>query len=216
MVKTIRSRSMPGLRPATPIKPRGQSEEALVATTGRVLLVGKRARVLNQLADALKREGMTVTQETELDQLERRIDASTVDVVALGRGVRGSRREAIVNGLRARNPSLRVVDGLAPITPLLVAQIQEALNTPARESRIVSSASIEPGDRRVSLTLRRKANVTVDLHRLDPLYRAHRERVHDGPLNPGRHILPTKGRVTAGERFIVIRADRQTTVHTVA
>lgn len=187
-----------------------------MATTGRVLLVGKRARVLNQLADALRREGMTVRQETELDRVDRHIDASTVDVVALGRGVSGSRRAAIVKSLRSRNPALRVVDGLAPITPLLVAQIQEALSTPAGESRIVSSASIEPGDRRVSLTLRRQANVIVDLHRLDPLYRAHRERVHDGPLSPGRHILPTKGRVTAGERFIVVRADRQTTVHAVA
>ena len=187
-----------------------------MATTGRVLLVGKRARVLNQLAEALRHEGMTVKQETELDEVDRRVDASTIDVVALGRGVRGSRREAIVKALRARNPSLRVVDGLAPITPLLVAQIEEALSTPVGESRIVSSASIEPGDRRISLRLRRPANVTVDLHRLDPLYRAHRERVHDGPLSPGRHILPTKGRVTAGERFIVVHADRQTTVHTVA
>jgi hypothetical protein len=208
---TARSRSTRGVpAPAFPI------EESGVATTGRVLLLGKRARVLNQLAEALRREGFTVQQETELDRVESRVDAGTFDVVALGRGVTGTRREAIVKALRARNRSLRVVDGLAPITPLLVAQIQEAIGTPSGEARIVRSAAIEPGDRRVSLTLRRAANVTVDLHRLDPLYRAHEERVHDGPLGPGRHILPSKGRVTAGERFIVIRADRQTTVHAVA
>jgi hypothetical protein len=188
----------------------------VVATTGRVLLVGKRARVLNQLAEALRREGFQVRQETELDRVASHVDASAVDVVALGRGVTGARREKIVKTLRARNPSLRVVDGLAPITPLLVAQIQEAVSTPSPESRIVSAAGIESGDRRVSVTLRRAANVTVDLHRLDPLYRAHEERVHTGPLNPGRHILSRKRRVTAGERFLVIRADGQTTVHPIA
>jgi len=187
-----------------------------VATTGRVLLIGKRARVLNRLAEALRREGLQVSQETDVDRVSNHVDASLVDVVALGRAVTGARRESIVNALRARNPSLRVVEGLAPITPLLVAQIQEALSTPARESRIVSAAGIEPGDRRVMLTLRKAADVTVDLHRLDPLYRAHEERVHSGPLDSGRHILRTKGRVIAGERFLVVRADGQTTVHAVA
>jgi hypothetical protein len=187
-----------------------------VATSGRVLLVGKRARVLSQLAEALRREGMTVRQETELDQVARHVDASAVDVVALGRAVPGARREAIITALRARNPSLRVVDGLAPITALLVAQVQEALNTPEGVSRIVSSAGIEPDHRRVSVTLRRAADVTVDVHRLDPFYRAHKERVHDGRLNPGRHVLRMKRRRTAGERFLVVRADRQTTVHPVA
>lgn len=187
-----------------------------MATTGRVLLVGKHPKVLDRLAEALRREGLQVRQETELDRVGSHVDASSVDAVVLGRAVRGARRDSIVKALRARNPSLRVVDGLAPITPLLVAQIQEALSTPAGESRIVHRAGIESGDRRVLLTLRQAANVTVDLHRLDPLYRAHEERVHSGPLDSGRHVLRTKGRVTAGERFLVIRADGQTTVHPVA
>jgi hypothetical protein len=187
-----------------------------VATTGRVLLVGKRARALNRLAEALRREGLQVRQETEPDKVGSHVDASMVDVVALGRALTPARRETIVKTLRARNPSVRVVEGLAPITPLLLAQIQEALNTPARESRIVSAAGIEHGDRRVSLMLRRPANVTVDLHRLDPLYRAHEERVYSGQLDSGRHNLRIKGRVTAGERFLVVRADGQTTVHAVA
>ena len=184
--------------------------------TGRVLLLGRRARVLDQLADALRREGLQVRQETDLDGAGTRIDGSTVDVVALGRGVTGARRKAIVNALRAKNPDLRVVDGLAPITALLVAQVQEALMTPAPESRIVSAAGIDHGDRGVLLTLRRAAHVTVDLHRLDALYRAYLERVHDGRLDRGRHVFPTSRRAIHGERFLVIRADEQTTVHPVS
>ncbi|HEX2362644.1 MAG TPA: hypothetical protein VHI11_11265 [Jiangellaceae bacterium] len=190
-------------------------EEGVVAPTGRVLLVGKRARVLDRLADALRREGLHVRQETE-DRAGSLVGGDTVDVVALGRAVTGNRRDTIVRELRARNPSLRVVDGLAPITPLLVAQIQEALTVPSREPPIIISAGVDPSDRSVLLRLRRQANVTVDLYRLDLLYRAHEEHVHSGPLNRGSHVLPTKGRVTAGERFVVVRADDQTTVHPVA
>ena len=188
---------------------------ARTSTTGRVLLLGKRARWLDQLAAALRQEGLTVRQETDLDGVRTGFDGSTVDVVALGRAVTGAKRDAIVEALRAKNPALRVVDGLAPITPLLVAQVQEALTAPSQEARIVSAAWLDPADRGVLLTLRRPANVTVDLHRLDALYRAHQERVHEGKLGRGRHIFPTKGRKTYGERFLVIRADAQTTVHPV-
>jgi hypothetical protein len=190
-------------------------EEGVVAPTGRVLLVGKRARVLDRLADALRREGLHVRQETE-DRAGSLAGGDTVDVVALGRAVTGTRRDTIVRELRARNPSLRVVDSLAPITPLLVAQIHEALTVPSREPAIIISAGVDPSDRSVLLKLRRSANVTVDLYRLDLLYRAHEEHVHSGRLDRGSHVLPTKGRVTAGERFLVVRADDQTTVHPVA
>jgi hypothetical protein len=187
-----------------------------VATTGRVLLVGRRPRVLDQLADALRRLGLQVREETDLDRVRTHVDGSTIDLVALGRGVTGTHRATIIRALRARNPTLRVVDGLAPITAVLVAQVLEALATPPVESRIVASAGIDPSDRRVLLTLRQAAHVTVDLHRIDNLYRAHQERVHDGRLDRGRHVLPTRSRMTSGERFLVVRADDQMTVYSVA
>ncbi len=184
-----------------------------MATTGRVLLVGKRARVLDQLADALRNEGLQVREETDVDRVRTHVDGSTVDVLALGRALTGARRESLVAALRAKNPALRVVDGLAPITPLLVAQVQEALTSPGIESRIVAAAGVEVADRTVAVSLRRRADVTVVYHRLDALYRAHEQLLHSGPLERGRHWFPVKGSVTRGERFVVVRADGQTTVH---
>ena len=183
-----------------------------MATTGRVLLVGKRERVLDRLAEALRAEGLLVSEETDFDRV-RTIDGSSIDVLALGRAVTGARREGLVAALRARNPGLRVVDGLAPITPLLVAQVQEALTTPGVDSRIVAAAGVEIADRSVAISLRRPADVTVVYHRLDALYRAHEQQLHSGPLGRGNHWFPVKGTVTRGERFLVVRADGQTTVH---
>ena len=184
-----------------------------MATTGRVLLVGKRERVLDRLAEALRAEGLNVREETDFHRVRTHVDGSTVDVLALGRAVTGARREGLVAALRARNPAIRVVDGLAPITPLLVAQVQEALTTPGVDSRIVAAAGVEIADRSVAISLRRPADVTVVYHRLDALYRAHEQQLHSGPLGRGTHWFPVKGTVTRGERFLVVRADGQTSVH---
>ncbi|MBD0292173.1 MAG: hypothetical protein ICV70_01190 [Jiangellaceae bacterium] len=182
-------------------------------TAERVLLVGRRADVLRRLADALSRHGLHVRQETDVEQACTELDGSKYDVLALGRGVVGTKRDSLISALRARNPSLRVVDGLAPITALQEAQVQEALGPPAGWDRIVASAWLDPGDERVVLSLRRPADVTVELFRLDLLYRAHEQRLHSGRLDAGRHVLPKRVRFRRAERFLVVRADGQTSVH---
>lgn len=181
--------------------------------SGRVLLVGKRARVLDQLSDALRQLGLSVREETDVDRVGSHIDGSNFDVVAVGRAITGSRRDELIRGLRAGNPGIRVVDGLAPITSLLVAQVEEALTSPGRDAGIVGNAALETVNSRVVVTLRRAAEARVVLHRLDMLYRAHEMRVYDGPLVRGRNYLPVKGRITHGERFLVVRAGGETSVH---
>jgi hypothetical protein len=181
---------------------------------GRVLLVGKRARILDHLADALTRLGLHVREETDVERA-RQVNGSHVDVVAVGRAIRASQKDTLIRSLRAQNPRLRVVEGLAPITPLLVAQIEEALTAPARDVRVVGSAALEMVNRRVVVTLRRPAESRVDLHRLDLLYRAHEMQVYRGPLERGRNYLPLKGRFHRGERYLVVRAAGETSVHTV-
>src|SRR5690606_23810157 len=98
---------------------------------------GKRMRVLDELGRSLQHLGMQVIQETDLERAKTSIDAASIDVLALGRAVRGGKREDLVTALKAQNPRLKVVDGLAPIPPLMVAQIQEAVNSPAKAARIV-------------------------------------------------------------------------------
>jgi hypothetical protein len=181
----------------------------------RVLLVGKRARVLDELGRALQHLGMEVIQETDLERARNSVDGASVDVLALGRAVRGAKREAVVTALRAQNPALKVVDGLAPIPPLIVAQIQEAVSSPPGGSRIVSNAMYEQVNNRVVLMMTRPAEVGVVLHRLDPLYRIHQTPIFAGRLGDGRQNLPIGRKIGRGERYLVVRADHQTSVHQV-
>jgi hypothetical protein len=181
----------------------------------RVLLVGKRARVLEELGRSLQHLGMEVVQEKDLARPMDFIDGSMVDVLALGRAVRGAKREELVVALRAQNPRLKVVDGLAPIPPLLVAQVQEAVSTPPGDARAVANATYEQGINRVVLIMRRSAEVGIMLHRLDPLYRIHQTPIFAGRLGDGRQNIPIGRKIGRGERFLVVRADQETTVHQV-
>lgn len=180
--------------------------------SGRVLLVGKRQRVLDEVAAELARLGLHVREETDLAQAAE-LDGSSFDVLAIGRAITGSKRTELVSRLRSVNPRLKVVEGLAPIPPVLVAQVEEALTSPGPDAGVVGNASLETVNSRVVVTLRRACETRVVLHRLDMLYRAHEIEVHDGPLVRGKNFLPVGGRITHGERFVVVRARGETTVH---
>ncbi|MGH8827718.1 MAG: hypothetical protein ACRDVZ_09030, partial [Jiangellaceae bacterium] len=153
-----------------------------------------------------------VRTETRVDAVLGSPPGFVPDVVALGRAVNAAKRERVIAAIRSRNPHLRVVDGMAPITALLVAQVQEAITVPDSAERLVERAMFESAGNRVVLHLSRAALVEVTMHRLDPLYRAHELRVFDGQLGPGRHNLPIAGRVGRGERYVVVRGDGQTAV----
>lgn len=185
--------------------------------TVRVLLVGKRARILDELGRALRDEGLSVREETDVDRARQSIGqgagGAAVDVLALGRAVNAAKRDDLVMTMRAANPRVKIVDGMAPIAPLLIAQIHEALDTPPPGARIVEGAVYEPSDNRFVVALRRPATVEVTLHRLDPLYRAIEIEIYRGPLGRGRQHLPILRRIGRGELFLVVRADSETTVH---
>jgi hypothetical protein len=180
---------------------------------GRVLLVGKRARILDHLADSLTRMGLHVREETDVDRARMQIDGATIDVLAVGRAIKPAKRDELYQTLKAKNPRLQLVQGLAPITPLLVAQIEEALTSPSRDARVVGSAHMEISNERVVVSMRRAAEAVVVLHRLDMLYRAHEVEIHRGPLVRGRNFLPISGRHVRGERYLVVRAAGETSVH---
>lgn len=184
-----------------------------IGTPARVLLVGKRVRVLDELGTALRAAGMVVREETDVDRATTGIDGGSVDILALGRTFTGAKRERIVAALRAQNPQLRVVDGLAPIPELMVAQVQEVVTAPNHDTRVIGAAAYEKSDNSLVMILRRAAHVDVTLFRLDPLYRVHRTDAFTGRLGEGRQRLPLGRRLGRGERFLVVNADQETTVH---
>ena len=94
------------------------------------------------------------------------------------------------------------VDGLAPIVPLLVAQIEHALDRrPADQHRLTRlvAADGEAGGEVTS-----PCRVRVTAYRLDRQYRSRTQNVFDGVLD-GRHRIALDAKAVKGESFVVAR-----------
>lgn len=176
----------------------------------RVLLIGKRAAVLTRLQKALREIGIDadLTQDTAGADLR---ELRAYGAVAFGRAVGEQDRARMREAFRIANPDVVFVDGLAPITPLLVAQFQEALDRRPPDERRLGDVSFTRG--RIQLELRADARVSVTGYRLTRLYRTRTHRLLDGPLPPGLHSVELPPRLArAREAFAVVRADGEVRV----
>jgi hypothetical protein len=179
------------------------------AQSVRVLLVGKRERVLDEAGQQLRNDGYQVHEETDIEKVKSTYDGANLDVLAVGRAVRQAKREDLVTALRMQKPTLTVVDGFAPMVPILVAQVREALSV--KGTPIVGDAGFEDANNRVVLVINQHADVSITLYRLDPLHRVQEVPVYVGPLERGTHNLPLlKPLSHRGERFLVVKANDQT------
>ena len=171
----------------------------------RVLLIGKRAAVLTRLQTALREIGIEadLTQEisgTARDRLR------PYAAVAFGRAVSEADRTAMRDAFREANPDVVYVDGLAPITPLLVAQFEEALDRRPETQRKLAHVSADHGH--IDVELRAPATVRVTLYRLTRLYRTRSARLVDEELPAGRRAIEVpRSFAGAREAFAVVRAD---------
>jgi hypothetical protein len=176
----------------------------------RVLLIGKRASVLTRLQAALREIGIEadLTQDTAgADRQQLR----AYRAVAFGRAVGEADRARMRDAFRAANNDVRFVDGLAPITPLLVAQFEQALDRRPEEERGLHSITVS--EARIEFGLRAEADVHVTGYRLTRLYRTRTEVLLDERLQPGTHTVELGRRFArVKEAFAVVRADDEVQV----
>ncbi|MDG4863526.1 oxidoreductase [Streptomyces sp. T-3] len=171
----------------------------------RVLLVGARAAVLGKLAAALRIIGIgaEVTQDVQVAAAMPAEELRTYGAVAFGRAVTDDQRSTVQGAFVRAGVDVAYVDGLAPITPLLVAQIEGALDrSPPAQRRLVRLVAAE-GEAGVEVTS--TCRVRLIAYRLDRLYRTHTHEVFDDVLEPGKHRIALDAKATKGESFIVAR-----------
>jgi hypothetical protein len=195
-----RARLLPAADTASEGTSDGAPETATVRR--RVLLIGARAAVLAKLAAALRTIGIgaDITDEaTEVPAEELR----SYGAVAFGRAVTDDERAAVRGAFARAGADVAYVDGLAPVIPLLVAQIESALDrSPISRRRLLGlTATDGAADVDVSSSCR----VSLVAYRLDRLYRTHAKEVFDGVLEPGEHRIPLDERAVKGQSFVVAR-----------
>ncbi|MFE9444167.1 oxidoreductase [Streptomyces sp. NPDC006602] len=171
-------------------------------TRRRVLLIGARVAVLAKLAAALRTIGIgaDITRDAHdvpADELR------AYGAVAFGRAITEEERASVRRSFERAGVDVAYVDGLAPIVPLLVAQIEHALDRSPVERRRLTRLVAADGEAGVEVTSTCRVRLTA--YRLDRLYRTHTHELFDGILEPGRHRIALDASAVKGESFVVAR-----------
>ncbi|WP_399933219.1 oxidoreductase [Streptomyces kanamyceticus] len=171
-------------------------------TRRRVLLIGARVALLAKLAAALRTIGIGAEIAADAagvppDELR------TYGAVAFGRTVPDETRESVREAFDRAGAEVAYVDGLAPIVPLLVAQIEHALDRSPQEQRRLTAlaACREAAQLEVTSTCR----VQLIAYRMDRLSRTHVHEIFDEVLEPGEHRVPLTPKATKGDSYVVAR-----------
>ncbi|MFG2126707.1 oxidoreductase [Streptomyces sp. NPDC048751] len=168
----------------------------------RVLLIGARVAVLAKLAAALRTIGIGAdiahdANDVPADELR------AYGAVAFGRAIGEEERAAVRHSFARAGVDVAYVDGLAPIVPLLVAQIENALDRRPPEQRRLLDLVATDGAAAIEVTSPCRVRITT--YRLDRLFRAHTHDVFDAVLEPGHHRIPLDPKAVKGESFVVAR-----------
>ncbi|MBV7694353.1 oxidoreductase [Streptomyces sp. TRM70350] len=168
----------------------------------RVLLVGARVALLARLAAALRTIGIGADITRDADRVPAD-ELRGYGAVAFGRGVGEAERAAVRRAFERAGVEVAYVDGLAPIVPLLVAQIEHALDRSPVEQRRLTRLVTADGEAGVEVTSTCRVQLTA--YRLDRLSRTHTHELFDGLLEPGHHRIPLDARAVKGNVYVVAR-----------
>ncbi|MCX5425118.1 oxidoreductase [Streptomyces sp. NBC_00078] len=171
-------------------------------TRRRVLLIGARVALLAKLAAALRTIGIGADIAHDVNGVHAD-ELRGYGAVAFGRAVTQEERAAVRRSFEQAGVEVAYVEGLAPIVPLLVAQIEHAVDRSPVELRRLTRLVAADGEAGVEVTSPCRVRLTA--YRLDRLYRSHAHEVFDGVLEPGRHRIALDARAVKGEAFVVAR-----------
>lgn len=170
----------------------------------RVLSIGARKRVLKRFSEALMNQGfhaVWTTYNANIDAILSEFNATDFDVITFGRGVSSSDKQTLKQRFREQNEKIEFVDGLAPITNLLVEQIKLAC-MPRNHKQIRLEF-----DNKGNIVIENQAScyVTVKQYTLNWLYQSKEVTIIEKQLGSGIFRFPIK--MTLGSNFIVVIQD---------
>jgi hypothetical protein len=168
----------------------------------RVLLIGARVTVLAKLAAALRTIGVGADIAHDADGVPAD-ELRGYGAVAFGHTAGEQERAAVCHAFERARVPVAHVDGLAPIVPLLVAQIEHALDRSPADRRRLTGLTAAGGSAEVEVSS--ACRVTLTAYRLDRLSRTHTHEIFDGVLEAGRHRLALDTKAVRGRSFVVAR-----------
>lgn len=168
----------------------------------RVLLIGARVALLAKLAAALRSIGIGADITHDVSGVSAG-ELRGYGVVVFGPAAGEAQRNAVREAFGAADAKQAYVDGFAPIVPLLVAQIEHALDRGPRDRPRLTG--LEAGDGEALVAVTSACRVQLVAYRVDRLNRTRTRQVFDGTLEAGEHRIALDGRTAGGRSFLVAR-----------
>ncbi|MEU6386770.1 oxidoreductase [Streptomyces bauhiniae] len=163
----------------------------------RVLLIGPRVGPLAKLAAALRGIGIGADITPDATDVPDEELRSYGAALAISEAQREALRETF-----ARTGTV-LVDTPAPVLPVLVAQLQQALDRAPGERRRLTALTATPYAAEIDVSAPGRVQLTA--YRVDRLRRTQVRTVLDAVLGPGHHRLPLDPRTVRGEAYLVAR-----------
>ncbi|WP_371668060.1 oxidoreductase [Streptomyces sp. NBC_00289] len=185
----------------------------LRGTRPRVLLIGPRVAVLARLAAALRAIGIGADIAHDTDDVPAG-ELRAYGAVVFGLAVPRRERAAVRRSFARAGLDVGYADGLAPIVPLLVAQVEQALDRGPLERRRLTRLVAADGAAVVEVTSACRVRLTA--YRLGRLSRGRDHEVFDGVLEPGRHRVALVPGAVRGRSFVVASTAGSVLVEAVA
>jgi len=175
-----------------------------------ILLIGRRKALLRKLASALDEAGYPAEWTNDMENSSQKFDGSRFSLVAFGRGVSEVNKQVQKKNFSHQNQVMLFVDGLAPIIPLLVDQVNNCFYQHSGKTKPVSAARVESGDKLVLyISLSENSEVEVRIYILDFLFRSHEHHLLKKSFLKGDHRLEVDQSSISRQRrkFIVVKAN---------
>ncbi|MFD6024370.1 oxidoreductase [Streptomyces griseoluteus] len=182
-------------------------EGTAAAPSRRVLLIGPRVGLLAKLAAALR--GIGVGADITPDATD--VPAGELRQYGAALVVSDTQRDALRETFAHTGTVL--VDAPAPVVPVLVAQLQQALDRAPEDRRRLTALTATPYAAEIDVIAPGRVQLTA--YRVGRLRRTRVRTVLDAVLGPGHHRLPLDPRTVRGEAYLVARTSGGVLVATV-
>ncbi|MCX6214863.1 hypothetical protein [Spirosoma sp.] len=176
-----------------------------------ILLIGRNPMVLANLASALTAEDFLVQTTDQVEQASDQFNAVDFDLIAFGRGVDEATNASLKANFSAQNPDVVFVDGLAPVVPLLVKQIKQALvSNQTSAKKLIKFTCQQTEQLVVQVTVTAACQLTIDLYRLDAVHTTHQQTLVSSFVMAGNHTfrLNEKADSNSTINFLAASADK--------
>jgi hypothetical protein len=182
--------------------------ESLAAQT-RVLIVGKSQAVLCDTVALLCSKAYAAAGTDHFDDVLTDFDVSRYDVVVFGGQVPVATREELTRDMLAANPGVVIVQGLAGIAGLIVAQVEGAV-APQGED-VERALAFDADSRRLTLLLAQPREVAMtawwQTSFVPPDPKSDSLVLVDAVLPAGQHTVSLPDVVPLQAAFLTVRID---------